>query len=273
MMKSMERDKEPTQEIDMPPHLSDRDVSVPREGGAETFISSTSVEDSEAQKRVYGDLVASYISLARRSGGAVSTEGSTLNKNNEEVPRLNGRLRDVISGDQETEQGGWMMRLPQSWKRAVAMLSMAGAGFGAMGMAQAQEDVAKHEVPVATQSKEAKPAKQVSEISPQQLESQVKAYIGGLGLFAKMALVNDLKGNAGAIRSVLASGDFGGKEAEQLLWSASPTLYPVVEMYLRGLQKMKSGDEVAYRTAEAKLEALIAKVETSSLSQLKKEFS
>jgi predicted RNA-binding protein with EMAP domain len=121
--------------------------------------------------------------------------------------------------------------------------------------------------------KETMQAKEESGSHEGELELQAKTYIKDLGMFAKMDLIKDIKAHANDIREILASGDFSGAQAQELLTSSSRNLKPILRIYLNGLAQLKQGDTANYRAAAAKLAGLVTKVETRSLSQLKHEFS
>jgi hypothetical protein len=149
---------------------------------------------------------------------------------------------------------------------AVTTLTLAGMGFS--GASQSTENI-----PADHLMKETMQVKEESGSHEGELELQAKTYIKDLGMFAKMDLIKDIKEHANDIREILASGDFSGAQAQELLTSSGRNLKPILRIYLNGLAQLKQGDTANYRAAAAKLAGLVTKVETRSLSQLKHEFS
>lgn len=149
----------------------------------------------------------------------------------------------------------------------VAGISLALGGLGFAGAGEAQEPVR------VASMQDAKYVKKENTSSAYELESRVKNHVSGLDVFAKMDLVNDIKNNADQIRTVLANGDFGDAKARELLQLSGKNLRPILEIYFHGLSKLKQENAAEFQVTKAKLEQLIHRVQTRSLSELKKEFS
>jgi hypothetical protein len=159
----------------------------------------------------------------------------------------------------------------KSVRGITAAVTLALAGMGFSGASYAAEGVSTDQ-PVKVSMKET--AQKHKEIAPTaELESQVKMHVKKLGIFAKMDLIDDIKAHADDIHEILASGNFSGAKAQELLASSGKNLKPILQIYLNGLERLKQGDKENYHAVATKLEELVTKVQTQSLSQLKQEFS
>ena len=147
-------------------------------------------------------------------------------------------------------------------QKTAAAISLALAGLGFAGAATAAEPVPGQTSVAQTGDREVAKTK---EVSPEKIEQAVKAYVGGLGMFKKIALANDIKANAGAIRGVLDRDLSGSKE---LLTTASTSLLPILNMYISALTEMKTVDQVKYAQMKGKLEHMVTMVETTPLTEL-----
>ncbi len=147
--------------------------------------------------------------------------------------------------------------------------ALASAGFA--GTADAAEQVPQDQ-PTKVATNEHVHKNIEAHISTAELELQVKSYMRELGMFAKIDLVNDIKAHGDEIRDILARGDFSGAKTQALIAASGKNLQSVLRIYVNGLRQMQQSDTTSYRATAAKLEALVSKVETQSLAELKQEF-
>lgn len=173
---------------------------------------------------------------------------------------------------QNTPQNGWGENFSKTVRGTISAMTLALASMGFSGTALAAEDISIAQQTNISQ-KEVIPIKKTIGPSAGILESQVKMHVKELGMFSKMDLIKDIKTHANEIHEILASGDLSGAKAQELLASAGKNLKPILCIYLNGLAQMKQSDVANYQDAARKLEELVVKVETQSLSQLKQEFN
>lgn len=172
---------------------------------------------------------------------------------------------------QNKPQNGWGGNFSKTMRGTISAITLALASMGFSGTSLAAEDISINQQ--TSISKKEVPVKKTIELSTGILESQVKMHVKELGMFSKIDLIKDIKAHANEIHEILASGDLSGVKAQGLLASAGKNLKPVLCIYLNGLAQLKQSDATNYQDAARKLEELVVKVETQSLSQLKQEFN
>ena len=173
---------------------------------------------------------------------------------------------------QNKPQNGWGGNFSKTMRGTISAITLALASMGFSGTSLAAEDISIDQH-ASISKKEVTPVKKTVELSTGILESQVKMHVKELGMFSKIDLIKDIKTHANEIHEILTSGDLSGVKAKELLASVGKNLKPVLCIYLNGLAQLKQSDAANYQDAANKLEELVVKVETQSLSQLKQEFN